>query len=123
MSLIRLYMDEDTVRKALVQAMRNAGVDVLTTSDAKNSGRIDEEQLIWATAQGRVIYTFNGRDFCRLHSSFMALSRNHGGIIVAPRQDYSVGVQLRGILRLMAAKSAEEMINQLEFLGSYIRAD
>ncbi|WP_255552833.1 hypothetical protein [[Phormidium] sp. ETS-05] len=42
---------------------------------------------------------------------------------MTPRQSYSVGSQLRGILRLMAVKSAEDMINQLEFLGSYIRGD
>ncbi len=73
MSLIRLYLDEDTVRKAFVQALRENGVDVVTVSDANNLGRIDEEQLIWATEQGRVIYTFNSRDFCRLHGSFLAV--------------------------------------------------
>ena len=123
MSQIRLYLDEDTLRKAFVQALRENGIDVVTVSDANNLGRIDEEQLIWATEQGRVIYTFNSRDFCRLHGSFLAVDNSHTGIIVAPRQSYSVGEQLRGLLNLIGSKSAEEMMNQLEFLGNYIRSE
>jgi hypothetical protein len=59
MSQVRLYLDEDTLRKAFVQTLRENGIDVVTVSDTNNLGRIDEEQLIWATEQGRVIYTFN----------------------------------------------------------------
>ncbi|PSB50064.1 hypothetical protein C7B67_15830 [filamentous cyanobacterium Phorm 6] len=123
MSQIRLYLDEDTLRKAFVQALRENGIDVVTVSDANNLGRIDEEQLIWATEQGRVIYTFNSRDFCRMHGSSLAVGNSHAGIIVAPRQSYSVGEQLRGLLNLSGSKSAEEMMNQLEFLGTYIRSE
>lgn len=47
----------------------------------------------------------------------------HSGIIVATRQSYSIGAQWRGILNLMATKSAEQMINQLEFMGGYIGTD
>jgi hypothetical protein len=47
----------------------------------------------------------------------------HTGIILAERQSYSIGEQLRGLLRLMETKSAEEMRNQLLFLGTYIRAE
>lgn len=123
MSQIRLYMDEDTLRGALVQALQNVGLDIMTTAQANNLGQIDSEQLIWATEQRRVIYTFNVQDFCRLHKVYMEESRLHAGIIIAERQSYSVGEQLRGIQRLIATKSAEEMINQLVFLGAYIRGD
>lgn len=40
MSKICLYLDEDTLRKVFVQALRDNGVDVLTVSDANNLGRI-----------------------------------------------------------------------------------
>ncbi|MCL1465078.1 DUF5615 family PIN-like protein [Argonema galeatum] len=121
MSQIRLYLDEDTLRGALVQALQNAGVDLVTTADANNLGQIDSEQLIWATEQQRVIYTFNVGDFCRLHKTYMEEDRVHTGIIIAERQSYAVGEQLRGIQRLISTKSAEEMINQLVFLGAYVR--
>ena len=123
MSQIRLYLDEDAMRLALAQALRNAGVDVVTTSDANNLSLPDEEQLIWAKKQNRVIYSFNISDFSRLHANFIEKNMVHAGIIMATRQSYSIGEQLRRILRLINTKSAEEMINQLVFLGPYIRAE
>ena len=123
MSQICLYLDEDVQEQSLILALRNSGVDAITTSDANRFSFPDEEQLIWATEQGRVIYSYNVGDFCRLHSTFLAAGLSHAGIILGTQQRYSVGSQLRGILRLMAVKSAEDMINKLEFLGSYIRGD
>ena len=83
MSHIYLYLDEDAQRQALVQALRNAGVDVVTTLEANNSARVDEEQLIWAIEQERVIYSFNVGDFCRLHTAYMEQGMEHRGIILA----------------------------------------
>jgi hypothetical protein len=122
-SQIRLYIDEDSGNLSLLQALRNSAVEVMTTSDANKLSYSDEEQLIWATEQRRVIYSCNMGDFCRLHKFFVEQNRSHSGIIVVPRQGYSVGAQWRGILNLIATKSAEEMINKLEYLGAYIRAE
>ncbi|WP_257236021.1 hypothetical protein [Nostoc sp. 'Peltigera malacea cyanobiont' DB3992] len=36
------------------------------------------------------------------------------------QQRYSVGQQLQGLLKLIATRSAEEMVNQLVFLSAYI---
>ncbi|KAB8316546.1 hypothetical protein SD81_025530 [Tolypothrix campylonemoides VB511288] len=55
MSRIRLYLDEDTIKGALIQALRNADLDVITVADGGKLGYPDEEQLIWAAEQGRVI--------------------------------------------------------------------
>ena len=54
-------------------------------------------------------------DFCRLHGNFMAGNRDHAGIVLAPQQQYSIGQQLRGLLKLAASRSAVEMENQLVF--------
>ena len=123
MSQICLYLDEDTIQKGLVKALRNAAVDVTTTAEENKLGFSDEQQLIWAANQKRVIYTFNVEDFCRLHSIFLKENRSHGGIILGTQQRYSIGQQLRGILKLISKKSAEDMINQLEFLGNYTKSD
>ena len=114
-------MDEDILQRSLILALRTSGVDVITTSDAKKLSCSDEEQLIWAAEQGRAIYSFNTKDFCRLHSTFMAEGIGHAGIIMGVQQRYSIGEQLRGFLNLIAAKSAEQMIDQLVFLVEYIR--
>ncbi|MEG4799174.1 DUF5615 family PIN-like protein [Microcoleus sp. ARI1-B5] len=123
MSRICLYMDEDILQRSLILALRTSGVDVITTSDANKLSCSDEEQLIWAAEQGRAIYSFNTKDFCRLHSTFISEDIGHAGIIMGVQQRYSIGEQLRGFFNLIAAKSAEEMIDQLVFLAEYIRAE
>ena len=117
MSKISLYFDEDAEKKSIVQALRNSGIDIITTSEANNLENTDEEQLIWAKKQGRVIYTFNLEVFCRLHQNYRATNLPHAGIIVVEQQTYSIGQQFRYILNLVNTKSARKMQNKLVFLG------
>lgn len=48
MSQIRLYLDEDSRSKKLLQALQSRGVDVITVAETGMLSRSDEEQLIWA---------------------------------------------------------------------------
>lgn len=41
-------------------------------------------------------------------------------MILVQQQRYSIGELMCGILRLVVAKSAEEMENQVEFLSAWI---
>ncbi len=116
---IRLYMDEDTMDQALVQALRARNADVITALDAGMIEREDAEHLDCATEQGRVLCTFNVRDFYRLHSEYVAQGEPHAGIILMRQQYYSVGEQMRRLLKLMAGKSADEMKNWVEFLSAW----
>jgi hypothetical protein len=65
--------------KDLVQAIRARGVDVITALDAGMIERADEEHLDYATAQGRVLYSFNAGDFYRLHTAFLARGNHTQG--------------------------------------------
>ena len=56
----------------LVQAVRARDVDVITALEAGMIERTDEDHLDYATVQGRVLYSFNVRDFYYLHTAFMA---------------------------------------------------
>jgi len=116
---IRLYIDEDAMDKDLVQALRARGVDVMTALDAGMIERSDEEHLDYATAQSRVLYSFNAGDFYRLHTAYMTQGKSHAGIILARQQRYSVGEQMRRLLKLIATKSAEQMKDQVGFLSSW----
>ena len=116
---ISLYFDEDAQRLALIQALRVRGVDVLAAWDAGMRQQDDEAHLSLATAQGRVLYGFNVGDYFRLHTAFLAQDRTHAGIVLARQQHYSVGEQMRRLLRLVATKSVEEMRNQIEFLSDW----
>jgi hypothetical protein len=49
----------------------------------------------------------------------MAHNMPHAGIILMRQQHYSVGEQMRRLLRLMASKSAEDMENWVEFLSAW----
>ena len=118
MSLIRLFIDEDSMDQRFVSALRARGVDVITVGEMDRTSFSDEDQLILATEQQRVLYTFNVGDFCQLHSIYMTEGQTHTGIVISS-QDYSVGEQMRRVLKLIAAKNAEEMVNQLVFLSAY----
>ncbi len=65
------------------------------------------------------LFTFNVADYCALHQRWMSLQRAHAGIIVAPQQHYSVGEELRRIMRLISRRTAEQMRNRLEFISSW----
>lgn len=68
MSQIRLYLDEDVQRRTLTQALRNAGLEVITTTEAGKVAKDDNQQLIWAAEQSYTLYSFNVRDFNRIHT-------------------------------------------------------
>jgi flavorubredoxin len=79
-------------------------------------GQSDAVQLEYAAMQGRVIYTFNVGHFCQLHAEYLATDKTHAGIVVVYRQRYTVGEQMRKLLRLAETQSAEDMRNCLHFL-------
>ena len=116
---VRLYFDEDSMDRNLVRALRARGMDVSTALEENMIYQTDREHLEYATEQGRVLFSFNRGDFYQLHTEYLAMGRPHAGIILANQQHYSVGEQMRRILRLSAAKSAEAMQNWLEFLSAW----
>lgn len=97
---LRLYMDKDSVSDAVVTALRRQGIDVVTTSDAGNDRLPDTDQLEFATANGRAIYTANVRDFAPLHARWIESGKSHAGIIVRYHQRTPIGQQLRGLMRI-----------------------
>ena len=116
---IRLYLDEDAMDSDLVRALRLRGVDALTALDLGLTNSTDEEHLNWAVANGRVLYSFNVRDFMALHSEFLAAGKKHSGIVLGQQQRFSVGEQMRRLVRLSQMKSAESMRNTIEFLSAW----
>ena len=100
MTRIKIYIDEDAMDSDLVAALRSRGVTVITALDAGLVEKPDEEQLAFATERECVLYTFNVSDFYRLHTQWISAGREHAGMILAPQQQFSVGDQLRRILRL-----------------------
>jgi hypothetical protein len=117
--MIRLYLEEDSMRRSVVRALRARGIDVITALEAGMIGREDGDHLDYATAQGRVLCSFNVGDFSRLHRAYLAEGKSHSGMILARQQRYSVAEQTRRIMKLTAGTSAEEMKNRVEFLSDW----
>jgi hypothetical protein len=117
--IIRLYFDEDSMRHALVMALRTQGMGVTTAIEAQMIGRKDEAHLSYATQQGCVLYSFNRGDFYRLHTQYLTQGKSHAGIILATQQQYAVREEVRRLRKLATILSAEEMLNRVEFLSAW----
>jgi len=115
---IRLYFDEDSARHSLARELRFRGADLITAIEAGMAGQADEQQLEWAASNGRALYSFNRGDFYGLHTIWLREGRHHSGLILS-RQGLSVGEQMRRLLRLIAARSAEDMQDHVEFLTAW----
>ena len=91
----------------------------MTALEADLADESDRVQLEFAHSQRRVLFTFNVAHFCRMHAELLAQGRLHSGIVVAPQQRYPVGEVVRRVLKLLAARTAEEMCGRLEFLSNW----
>jgi hypothetical protein len=92
---------------------------VTTALEAGMLGRDDDEHLAFAAARGRVLFSHNIGDYYRLHTEWLAAGTPHAGIVLARQQRYSVGELARRLLRLSAARTPEQMRNQIEFLSAW----
>lgn len=102
--------------RGVVRGLQARGIDVLTPHDTGMIGRSDPEQLECAARLGRVLFTFNVADFCRLHSIYQTSERQHAGIVVAHRRRFSLGELVRGLARLTSELPAEDLSGRLVFL-------
>jgi hypothetical protein len=101
----------------LIKALRSRNVDILTAKEAELIQIPDHEHLEYAASHNRTVLTFNTRDFVRLHTAYISTDRHHAGIIVS--NQVQVGVIVRRLLKLVHARSAEEMSDRLEYLSNW----
>lgn len=107
----------------MVAALREHGVDVVTTNEMGLSGVDDETQLSHATEQHRVIVSNNIGDFAQLHARWLGEGRRpHAGIVIFGQQTFSIGETVRRLVHLSRSCSPQEMENRLEWLNSWASA-
>src|SRR5688572_7196791 len=63
--------------------LRQLGHDVLTTQAADRRGAPDDDQIAFAAASGRAIFTHDVKDYGRLASEWATTAREHSGIVVS----------------------------------------
>jgi predicted nuclease of predicted toxin-antitoxin system len=116
---VRLYFDRHIISR-LADDLRTRGYDVLTTEKAGLDTATDEEQLAFATDEGRAILTFNIRDFAPLHEQWSAAGRSHAGIIVSRQLgSRQYGLLLQRMLRLLNHFTAEELTSNIVHLEQF----
>lgn len=114
--IARLYFDEDADAR-LAEALRQRGYDVETTVEAGLLEASDEEQLLYAIRQQRALVTHNIKHFPGEHARWVEAGWEHWGIIILIGHS-AVSVWLRRMENLLNLFSAEELQNQLLFLGA-----
>lgn len=83
----RLHLDADASIKAVSNALRERCHDVTRTpNDWILSDADDRAQLLGATAQGRILFTFNIRDFQALAKQYST----HHGILLAVQSRWTI---------------------------------
>lgn len=108
--MIAFHFDEST-KNAVVNALRQRGIDVTTSKDAGLLSASDEEQLRYAYENNRVLVTHDN-DFLRLHHRGLP----HAGIAYCKPRHRSVGEIVRSLVFLWRSYEPEELHNQVVFL-------
>jgi hypothetical protein len=111
-----LHLDADASIKALHAALTGLGHDVTRTPvEWMPHDATDEAQLLGATAQGRLIFTFNVRDF-------VALARRHprhGGIILAAQSSWRLADLASALDRLLRETDAAVWPGRADWLNRW----
>jgi hypothetical protein len=113
-----LHLDGDTSIRALYKALLARGHDVTRTPNAWMPEDADDEpQLLGATAQGRVIFTFNLRDYQPLAARYP----HHGGVVLAAQSRWSLSDLIAALDRLLTETLAEDWPGQVRWLNDWRR--
>jgi len=116
-SRIKLYLDE-MIPVALAEVLNQYGHDAITARQANMLGKDDNEQLEFAASRGRVILTFNLKDFIKLHKEWLVNGKSHRGIIVSPEIRMTQFRHLLNLcLKMLNSVTSEEMVNSLYIIS------
>ena len=114
---LRLYLDEDSIEKKLIATLKSRGYQIAFTTP--EIGWDDCHQLEEAIRLKYTVFSYNIKDFSRLHKQYMQEGRVHYGIIVA--QQGNLKGTLRRLFFLLETLTPDDMLNHIEYLSSWKR--
>lgn len=96
---MRLLLDAHVSGRRIAEALRERGHDVRAADEERElDGWEDERLLELATAENRIMVTFNVKDFARLASQWAAAGTRHAGCLMIVAIDHAeFGLTLRVI--------------------------
>lgn len=106
---MRLYLDDDTVKRAFVAHLRETGHDVQIPREIGLMGESDAVHLHHAIRESRIFFSYNYDDFKELHDVLTIAGGTHPGILIVrkdqDRRDMSLTQIVAAIARLVAAQA------------------
>ena len=118
---MRLYLDDDTVKRAFVAQLRQAGHDVQIPREVGLMGEADAVHLLHAIQEDRIFFSYNADDFEELHDLVTLSGGTHPGILVVrkdqDRRDMSLAPIVAAIARVMAAQAT--IVNSFIILNQW----
>lgn len=116
MTTPRLHLDADASIKTLHKALRTHGHDVTRTpTEWMPLDANDRTQLLGATAQGRILFSFNLRDFLTLAKSYP----EHHGLLLAAQNRWTLRELISAIDRMLSETESEEWVGQARWLNDW----
>ncbi len=112
----RLHLDADTSIKALNDALKARGHDITRTPNEWMPGNAsDEMQLLGATAHGRVLFTFNIKDYIILAARYP----HHQGLILTAQIRMKLPELITTLHRLLSETEASDWPGQVRWLSDW----
>ncbi|MBN1452352.1 MAG: DUF5615 family PIN-like protein [Anaerolineales bacterium] len=112
----RLHLDADASIKALYKALRERGHDVTRTpTEWMPLDANDRAQLLGATAQGRILFTFNIHDFLSLANQYP----EHHGLLLATQDRWTLRELIYALDRMLSETEADEWVGQVRWLNDW----
>jgi hypothetical protein len=114
---IKVITDE-MITPRLADGMHLRGHDVSSChgEGRANRGISDADQLAFATAERRAIYTFNAVDFRRLHAVWQAAGREHAGTLISEDLNGNLAEMIRRLQLHMHSVDVDRQHNRLWLL-------
>jgi predicted nuclease of predicted toxin-antitoxin system len=110
MPRIRFHLDEH-LSPRIATALRAVGIDVSTALEQRMLGWSDEQHVVWARQQERVVVT-DDVDFLKLASQ----SVDHAGIVFCRRTRHSMGEIIRFLRLVHDVMEPREMTGRVEYV-------
>ena len=107
---IRFYLDEN-IPVAIAKQLKLRGIDAVTARDLGRLGDTDLDHLARATAESRVLCTFDS-DYVDMAVSGV----EHAGIVFGQQHKHGIGAWVNFLELMCGLYTPEEMQNRLEYL-------
>lgn len=102
---MRLFLDAHVSGRRIAEALRAAGHDVHAADEVRAlEGWSDWDLLTLAASEGRIMVTFNVRDFPRITQEWAEAGKTHAGCAIIVGIDHSeFGTILRVLEQMLTA--------------------